>query len=188
MNSLMEYKGYHARVEYSDEDHTFVGEVIDIVDSINFDADSVSELETMFHNSIDDYLAFCDEVGKAPEKEFKGSFNVRVSSEVHRAATIAAERKNISLNQYVGEAIEAHLRSDNLIKAEKSSYYEHCCECSNVEISRTCSLQADSCLGNNSFQQNESPTQFSLLFGNITGKRNAQTYLGRIDYADPRKS
>ena len=56
MNSMMEYKGYHATVAYDADDGIFIGEVFGITDSLNFHGESVAELETMFHQSIDNYL------------------------------------------------------------------------------------------------------------------------------------
>ena len=101
----MEYKGYHASIRYSDEDKLFVGEVIGINDSLGFHGSSVDELEQMFHQSIDNYLEMCAEFGKVPEKEFKGQFNVRIPSNLHRSAVICAKERNISLNEFVMQAI-----------------------------------------------------------------------------------
>ena len=104
---MMEYNGYHADIKYSDEDKLFVGEVIGINDALFFHGSSVSELEDMFHQSIDNYLEMCREFGKEPEKEYKGQFNVRIPSELHREAVIYAREKNVSLNEFVTTAIEA---------------------------------------------------------------------------------
>lgn len=106
MNSMLEYKGYHAIIEYDADDNIFVGEVFGITDSLNFHGSSVDELTQMFHQSIDNYLALCEKINKAPDKEFKGSFNVRVSPELHRRAALAAAKQKISLNQYVKNAID----------------------------------------------------------------------------------
>ena len=103
---MMEYKGYHADIKYSDEDKLFVGEVIGLNDTLAFHGRSVSELEMMFHQSIDNYLDMCREFGKTPEKEYKGQFNVRIPSELHRTAVLCAKKKNISLNEFVTTAIE----------------------------------------------------------------------------------
>lgn len=114
MGKLMEYKGYHAKIEYSDEDETFVGRVIGLADVIIFDGDSIVELTDSFHMALDEYLEFCKELGKEPDKEFKGSFNVRIEPELHKKAVIEAEKKDISLNQYVAEAIEQHINMPNI--------------------------------------------------------------------------
>ena len=109
MSKMMEYNGYHAQIEYDADDEIFVGTVYGITDSLNFHGTSVSELEEMFHQSIDNYLAMCAAVGKAPDKEFKGSFNVRISPELHREISIQAAEEGITLNQYVLRALENSL-------------------------------------------------------------------------------
>ncbi len=111
MSKMMEYKGYHAQIEYDNEDEIFVGKVFGIVDSLNFHGTSVAELEEMFHQSIDNYLEMCERVGKSPEKEFKGSFNIRISPELHRGISLQAAQQGITLNQYVLNALETSLTS-----------------------------------------------------------------------------
>ncbi len=106
MNSMLQYKGYHASVEYDAEDEIFVGEVFGIADSLNFHGTSVGELKEMFEQCIDNYLELCEKIGKEPDKEFKGTFNVRISPEMHKRAALEAARQKITLNQYVGKAIE----------------------------------------------------------------------------------
>ena len=44
----------------------------------------IQNVEKEFHEAVDDYLEFCKEVGKEPDKEYKGSFNVRISLELHK--------------------------------------------------------------------------------------------------------
>lgn len=109
MSKMMEYKGYHAQVEFDAEDGIFVGQVYGITDSLNFHGTSVTELEEMFHQSIDNYLAMCVKFGKAPDKEFKGSFNVRISPELHKEISLQAAQEGMSLNQYVLKALEKSL-------------------------------------------------------------------------------
>jgi len=103
---LMEYNGYRSKIEYDAEDSLFVGEVIGISDSLNFHGTSIDELKDNFHNCIDNYLSFCKSIGKNPEKEFKGSFNVRISPDLHKKITIEAARRKLSLNQFVKNALE----------------------------------------------------------------------------------
>lgn len=116
MNSIMEYNGYHAKISFSNEDETFIGEVLGLKDSLVFEGETVEELKEMFHASIDDYLDYCAHIGKEPEKEFKGSFNIRIPPDLHRQAYFEAERRDISLNQFVQEAIEYRLLEKEPIK------------------------------------------------------------------------
>ena len=109
MGKMMEYKGYHAQVEYDGDDEIFVGKVFGIVDVLMFHGTSVQELEQMFHQSIDNYLEMCEETGKAPDKEFKGSFNIRITPELHRSISLQATQEGVTLNQYVIRALQDSL-------------------------------------------------------------------------------
>lgn len=63
----MNYKGYHGQVNY-EEAKLFHGEVVGLRDVITFQGTSVDELEQAFKDSIDEYLDFCKELNRAPEK------------------------------------------------------------------------------------------------------------------------
>ena len=103
---MLEYKGYHASITFDYEDNIFCGTVVAVKDCLGFHGLSVDELVESFHNTIDDYLELCKKEGREPDKEYKGSFNVRINPELHRKAALCAVAKHISLNQFVAEAIE----------------------------------------------------------------------------------
>ena len=112
MKNTLSYKNYVGTVEFSEEDKVFFGRVIGITDSISFEGDTVESLIEDFQNAVDEYLEFCKETGKEPQQQYKGSFNVRISADLHRKASLGASAKNISLNRYVEEAIEMHVKQD----------------------------------------------------------------------------
>jgi predicted HicB family RNase H-like nuclease len=103
--STMTYKGYTARVEYDERDHLLVGRVLDLADSISFEATTVEELEREFSRSIDDYLALCKDKGREPAKPFSGKFQVRMAPEEHRRVAVAAERAGKSMNEWITETL-----------------------------------------------------------------------------------
>lgn len=113
MKRMLSYKGYHAKIEFDADDMIFVGEVFGIQDSLNFHGTSIVELEEMFHQSIDNYLEMCAFLGKSPDKEYKGSFNVRINPDLHRKASEKAQQMGITLNQYVETAIIEAVRPTN---------------------------------------------------------------------------
>lgn len=113
MNSMLEYNGYHATITYDADDELFVGQVFGITDSLNFHGSSIEELKQMFAHSIDNYLDLCKQIGKEPEKEFKGSFNVRIPSELHKKISILAAQQKMTLNQYIINAL-----SKSIVNAE----------------------------------------------------------------------
>lgn len=106
-NKLLHYKGYSAKPEYSVEDRIFYGKILGIDDLVNFMSDKADELESEFHAAVDDYLEFCKEIGKEPQKEYRGTFNVRVSPELHRQAAACAAAQDISLNRFVENALQS---------------------------------------------------------------------------------
>lgn len=116
MNSMLEYRGYHASVEYDAEDEIFVGEVFGIADSLNFHGTSVPELKKMFEQCVDNYLELCETIGKNPDKEFKGTFNVRIPPELHKKAALEAAKQKMTLNQYVVQAISQSFEEKNIMK------------------------------------------------------------------------
>ncbi|WP_127469935.1 type II toxin-antitoxin system HicB family antitoxin [Thiomicrorhabdus aquaedulcis] len=107
MSEFMEYKGYLGSVEYSAQDHCLYGKLAYIRALVNYEAQTVEELEREFCSAVDHYLAVCEKLGKTPQTPLKGTFNIRISPELHRAAVMAAGNK--SLNAFVAEAIEFRL-------------------------------------------------------------------------------
>ena len=61
----------------------------------------------------DEYMEFCLQQKTIPEVTYKGSFNVRVSPELHKEAVVCALAKQISLNKLVECALQ------NYVAAEK---------------------------------------------------------------------
>ena len=80
----MEYKGYIGSVEFSETDEVFFGKVLGIRALISYEGTSAKELIEDFHGAVDAYLEMCSETGEEPEKAYKGSFNIRISPELHK--------------------------------------------------------------------------------------------------------
>jgi predicted HicB family RNase H-like nuclease len=110
MADILEYKGYIGSVHFSAEDSVLFGKLEGIDDMVSFEGNSVDDLGAAFREAVDDYKALCAKTGKSPEKSFKGSFNIRIRSELHRLAFRQAAREGITLNQFVQEAVEREVR------------------------------------------------------------------------------
>ena len=111
MNNTMEYKGYVGSVEFSEEDGVFFGKVQGIRSLLSYEGTNASELVTDFHLVIDDYLMLCEKQGTIPEVAYKGSFNVRLGSDLHRRAAIYAMAHQQTLNSFIEEAVQEKLAS-----------------------------------------------------------------------------
>lgn len=109
MNNTMEYKDYIGSIEFSEEDCIFYGKVQGIRALISYEGTTAQELVDDFHCAVDDYLALCKAEGKEPGKAYKGSFNVRISPQLHQQAAVYAISRQISLNSVVENAIRSYV-------------------------------------------------------------------------------
>jgi predicted HicB family RNase H-like nuclease len=68
MSSTLQYRGYKGCVQYSAEDKMLHGRLLTARDVISYGGMDLAELATSFRDAVDEYLAFCEEIGKAPDK------------------------------------------------------------------------------------------------------------------------
>jgi len=102
----MKYKIYYGSVHYSDEDKIFYGKVEFIRALVSYEGTDVKSLRKAFEEAVDDYIQTCKEQGKEAEHPFKGSFNVRVGSNLHQKVAIEAMKKGLTLNKYIVDVLE----------------------------------------------------------------------------------
>jgi predicted HicB family RNase H-like nuclease len=103
--SILNYKGYQGRFDYDPEADIFHGEVLHLTDVITFQGRSIDELKQALADSVEDYLEFCAQKGKSPEKPYSGRFNVRIAPEVHQRIALEAARDGISINSWVARTL-----------------------------------------------------------------------------------
>lgn len=68
----LEYKGFHAEVNYDIEENITYGCIANIEDYVSFEFKKGENAQTIFENAVDDYLEFCREVGKKRVKNCPG--------------------------------------------------------------------------------------------------------------------
>lgn len=106
---LLTYNGYEGTAEVDIARNVCRGRILCISDLVTYEADTPKELQAEFEAAVDDYLQTCAELGKEPQKPFKGLFNVRVSPHLHKAAALRAVCDQVSLNEVVVQALTAYL-------------------------------------------------------------------------------
>ena len=109
MNNTIQYKGYIGSVEFSEEDGLFFGKVMGVRSLISYEGETAKELIADFHGAVDDYLEMCEAEHRTPEVAYKGSFNIRISTDLHKRLVIYATSHNMSLNSYIEEILENSL-------------------------------------------------------------------------------
>lgn len=120
--NMLKYKGYEGSVNIDQTNNILYGKIEFINALVNFEADNVEALKTAFHEAVDDYLEFCEEKGIQPEKPFKGSFNIRIGEERHRKTWVAARAQNISLNEYICQALDTNLEGSTVQPSYETNY------------------------------------------------------------------
>lgn len=118
----MKYKGYQGHVIYDEEAKRFHGEVIGLQDVITFQGTSVEELEQAFKDSIDEYLDYCKELERVPEKPFSGKLMLRLPPEIHERAVYEAKCSGVSLNSWIKHAIQHLLASPHKQKPSRNKH------------------------------------------------------------------
>ena len=101
----MKYKGYTAHIEIDETAGILFGKVLDIKDVITFQGNTVPELEQEFHNSVDDYLEWCAELGEEPDKPFSGNLPFRTTPQRHQQIFLAAKKAGKSINAWMDDVI-----------------------------------------------------------------------------------
>ena len=102
---IFSYKGYTGELEIDGEADVLSGEVLNIRDVITFEGTTVSEAKQAFRDSVDDYLAFCEKLGRAPNKPFSGKLAYRTTPERHRQIYMAAKHQGKSINAWIDETL-----------------------------------------------------------------------------------
>ena len=115
MENNLTYKEYIGTVDFCAEDEVFYGKIHGINDLVTFEGTSVKELKKNFKDAVEDYLETCAELKKEPNKTYKGTFNVRLNSELHQRAAITASKKSLTLNEFVKKAIAYALEHEKEI-------------------------------------------------------------------------
>lgn len=106
MKDKLTYKDFIATVHFSSEDKVFFGKIEGIEDLVTFEGDTVEKLSKAFQEACDDYLQICIESNKSPVKSYKGSFNIRIPSELHRKLSDKAIKMGVPINRIIQNAIE----------------------------------------------------------------------------------
>ena len=105
---MLEYKGYIGEVVYDNETEVLHARVINSgsYPIANAEATDAEGIKREFRISIDEYLASCKELVIEPVKPFSGDLRLRLGSELHQMATVAAMEAGVSLNTWIKQVVE----------------------------------------------------------------------------------
>jgi predicted HicB family RNase H-like nuclease len=108
---ILKYKEFEGSAELDMKRNVCRGKILFIDDTVTYESALIQDLQNEFEEAVDDYIETCKQIGKEPQKSCRGQFNVRVSPELHRAATRRSITDDTSLNEVVRSALQAYLAS-----------------------------------------------------------------------------
>jgi predicted HicB family RNase H-like nuclease len=106
------YQGFIADFHVDFEEGIIRGRVINTRDMITFYGKTAEEASDEFKKSVDEYLAFCQEIGVEPEKPFSGRILVRVNPSMHRQLSLRAQRAGQSINKLIVGELSRSLKDE----------------------------------------------------------------------------
>jgi len=107
--NVLKIDGHSAVICYDPDIDMFRGQFVGLNGGADFYATNISDLKREGACSLQTFLAVCKERGIPPEKQFSGTFNVRVGKKRHEALAITAAARGISMNALIEQAIEHEL-------------------------------------------------------------------------------
>ena len=103
--NTMELDGFTAIITYNAGKDWFRGVIQGLNGSADFHGKTTDELRREFRASLDYFLELCERHGRPAKKAASGRFVVRLPSDLHAHAAIAAQAAGVSLNSLVERAI-----------------------------------------------------------------------------------
>lgn len=114
---MYSYKGFIGKVKFDPDAKLLHGEVIGTNDVITFQADNAKDIEKEFKESIDDYLEFCQNEGKEPEKSYSGETRLRMGVALHKSAvTLANKEGHKSMNDWIVKTIKKEVNAPDNVR------------------------------------------------------------------------
>ena len=107
----LKYKGFIGSIEAELEDNTLYGKVLGLDKNvlITYEGTTLAELKADFVQAVDDYINHCKEHNIPFHKSYSGTFNVRITPELHARLAISAQSSGMSLNAYIQKVLASVL-------------------------------------------------------------------------------
>lgn len=98
MNKNLIYKGYQTNIQFDKEDNIYYGKIENIHDMVNFHGNTLEEVKKEFEIAVEDYLVFCNEIGKIPEIPSKKIY-IETNKSKERAISFEKELKEFLIKE-----------------------------------------------------------------------------------------
>ena len=106
---MMEYKGYHADIEFDADTNYWCGSLYGIRDLVMFGGETKEALEKDFHAAVEDYLEHCKEIGKTPNRELNLHRSFELKPELYKSLSAVAKNSGESLNSLIEKILSNYI-------------------------------------------------------------------------------
>ena len=106
---MLEYKGYHADIVYDEENDYYSGLLYGIHDLVTFCGETQEEAEKDFYDAVEEYLEFCKEIDKEPDREVAEDLNLRVNDDLYKNLKDDAQKAEEGLNSFVEKILNNYI-------------------------------------------------------------------------------
>lgn len=110
--SVLRYKGFIGSIEVDIDKKCLYGKLLYTNDLVTYEATTIVKLEIEFKKAINDYLETCKSLGREPMKSFKGSLNIRIGPNLHKAVAVHAAMCGLTLNEYIKLAVQKQIKRE----------------------------------------------------------------------------
>ncbi len=107
--AVLKHRGYVGSVELSIDDEVLFGKLQFIDDLVTYEATDIAGLKAAFEDAVEDYVETRRSLGREPSQTCKGSFNVRIPPELHKALATKALEERRTLNDIIKAACYAYV-------------------------------------------------------------------------------
>lgn len=108
-NNPFSYKGYVAKIRYSNTGRCLIGQLPGMKEGIIFRGHSLDELQRKFRKVVDGYISECRKAGDEPEKQFPEIMQIDIPHELYREYLQIGADKNRNEVELMTDILEEQL-------------------------------------------------------------------------------
>jgi predicted HicB family RNase H-like nuclease len=118
---MLVYKGFIASIDYQTGSNSFMGQIINAPDVIEFQGENARELKANFERAVDEYLQFNKEESGRSVTPFIARFNLYLTPGQQQAIINKANQESVSVEYWLNREFNHYLQSNVMPKGHEQS-------------------------------------------------------------------
>lgn len=104
MNTTVSYRGYDGSIIHDPQEHLYHGKILGIHDTVIYHGYTVEQAETVFRESVDEYISDFEREGKEPPTPF-ASLPAQIPHELQVKAALFAHENHVDVENVLNMAL-----------------------------------------------------------------------------------